>query len=232
MKILSILILGLTLSCSKAKQAATDTANAVQNAAETAVEKTVEVTENVVDTAAKAVQMDATTVKLTNDSSFNFSIIKFKIGSEVTGKFNKFQGSAKYDGKSLTNMMAALFTNSIDTGDTKRDQHLQSPDFFDAAKNPVIAFKAPNAVTLAPNFDLSGELHMKGVSKPITLKAKTISQDENGVVIEATGMINRTDFGVTWNKDLEGEPKTVLGKIGKLVLDDEVKLQMKIVAKK
>ncbi len=234
MKFLLPILLVFTISCSKTKQVVSDTANVVKDAGSAVVEKTGEAATAVADGASKAAKAvtGSNVVKLTNDSSIGFSIIKFKIGSAVTGKFNKFQGSAKYDGKNISNIMAAVFTNSIDTGDEKRDGHLKTGDFFDAAKHPVIGFKVDQAVTLAPSFDLAGELNMKGVKKDVVLKAKTISQDENGVVIEATGAINRSDFGITWNKDLEGGPKTVLGKLGKLILDDEVTLNIKIVAKK
>src|SRR5262245_10471150 len=77
-----------------------------------------------------------------NHSSVMFNV-RHVVG-KVAGHFGKFSGSFNYDGKALSGLtaQAAVDVASIDTGIEKRDNHLRSPDFFDAQKYPSITFKS------------------------------------------------------------------------------------------
>ena len=158
-------------------------------------------------------------------SNVGFSIRHFF--SKVPGKFKTYEGTITLDPKDLTKTVVevTIDTASIDTGNGDRDSHLQSSDFFDAAKFPKITFKStsvsPQGATKAT---LKGELTMHGVTKPVTLEAEVLgfSPDPWGNYrggFEAKTKINRQDFGVSWNKVVEG---------GGSVLSDDVEITINI----
>lgn len=166
-----------------------------------------------------------------DSSTVGFEIIKFKIGSKVAGSFKKFAGSAELDEKKseLSKVVANVEVASIDTADAKRDEHLKSPDFFDTAKHAQMSFVQTGAVAVKPEFDLTGKLTIKGVTKDVTFKMKRSETKENAWVFNGVASINRLDYGVTWNKALEqSDWKSVLGKLGKAVLDDNVDIKLSV----
>jgi polyisoprenoid-binding protein YceI len=98
---------------------------------------------------------------------------------------------------------------SIDTKIEKRDNHLRSPDFFDAAKYPEMTFKSTSVKhTGAGKFTLLGELTLHGVTKEISLDGELRGPVKDpwgntrfGIIV--SGTIDRRDFGLTWNKMIE-----------------------------
>ena len=132
--------------------------------------------------------------------------------SKVSGKFKTYEGVIMMDPKDLskTTVEVTIDTASIDTGNGDRDSHLQSPDFFDAAKFPKITFKSTGVTGQGTTkATLKGDLTMHGVTKPVSLDAEVLgfSADPWGNYrggFEAKTKINRQDFGVSWNKVLEG----------------------------
>ena len=158
-------------------------------------------------------------------SNVGFSIRHFF--SKVPGKFKTYEGTISLDPKDLSKTVVevTIDTASIDTGNGDRDSHLQSSDFFDAAKFPKITFKStgvtPQSATKAT---LKGELTMHGVTKPVTLDAEVLgfSPDPWGnfrAGFEAKTKLNRQDYGVSWNKVVEG---------GGSVLSDDVEITINI----
>ncbi|MBI4686238.1 MAG: YceI family protein [Nitrospirae bacterium] len=144
------------------------------------------------------------------------STIQFKVRhmmvSNVRGTFGKFSGSATLDDKDITKskFAASIETASINTGVAKRDEHLKSPDFFDAAKYPTITFVSKNIKKAGPNkLKLTGDLTMHGVTKEVTLDMEEPAaavKDPWGNIkrgTSATATINRKDFGLTWNAPIE-----------------------------
>lgn len=163
--------------------------------------------------------------------SVGFEIIKFKIGSKVAGNFKKFSGTAELDEKKneLQKVSVSVEIESIDTADEKRDKHLRSEDFFNAEKYPTMTFVSTSAVQVKPEFDLKGKLTIRNVTKNVVLKVKRSETKENAWVFNGTTTINRLDYGVTWNKTLEeSDWKSVLGKLGKAVLDDSVDIKINV----
>lgn len=166
-----------------------------------------------------------------DSGSVGFEIIKFKIGSKVAGSFKKFEGTAELDEKKneLQKVSTTIDVASINTADEKRDGHLKSPDFFDVEKHPKMTFVSSAAAAIKPEFDLKGKLTIKGVTKDVVIKMKRSETKENAWVFLGTTTINRLDYGVTWNKALEeSDWKSVLGKLGKAVLDDNVDINFNI----
>jgi polyisoprenoid-binding protein YceI len=151
--------------------------------------------------------------------------IKHLMISTVKGRFNKFDGGFDYDekSKSLSKVDIKIESASIDTNDKKRDEHLQSPDFFDTKKVSTIEFKADKIsnVEIGKTFKVPGTLTMHGTSKPVSLDVefKGTATDPWGnekVVFGATAKIKRADWGMSWNKSLDkggvvvGEEVTVV----------------------
>lgn len=184
-----------------------------------------------------AVQAHAASFTFDQDSgTVGFEIIKFKIGSKVAGSFKKFSGTAELDEKKneLKSVQVTVDVASVETGEEKRDKHLKSEDFFDAEKYPTITFVSKSSVEIKPEFDLKGKLTIRNVTKDVVLKVKRSETKENAWVFNGTTTVNRLDYGVTWNKAMEeGDWKSVLGKLGKVVLDDnvDIKINVKLVPK-
>lgn len=143
--------------------------------------------------------------------------------SKVNGQFNDYDATLELaDGKTLTGATATIKTASIDTEVAKRDDHLRSPDFFDAAKYPEITFTSKKVTAN----NIFGDLTIRGITKEVSLRY-TLSgpvKDPWGntkVGLEATGTISRKEFGLTWNQMLEA---------GGAVVGDEVELLINVEA--
>ena len=158
--------------------------------------------------------------------------VKHMMISNVHGEFAKVTGTARYDGQSLANseVAAVIDAASINTSEPQRDQHLKSPDFFDAAKYPTITFKSTKVVSDADGFKIMGNLTMHGVTKPVTLIAESLPppiKDPFGFLrtgTEAKTKINRKDFGLTFDK--------VMDNGGALVGDDvDITIDVELIQK-
>lgn len=144
-------------------------------------------------------------------SEVGFSVKHLMI-SNVKGRFAKFSGTINADDKDVTKstVEVEIDANSIDTRDEKRDEHLKSPDFFDTAKNPKITFKSKKVTKAGKGLKVEGDLTMRGVTKPVTLEVEQLTDvvkdpwgnEKRGVVAKAK--VNRKDFGINWNKALDG----------------------------
>jgi len=138
-------------------------------------------------------------------TSFDFTV-KHMMISNVPGEFDKFSGQIMYSPTDLASSSAniSIDVSSINTHIDKRDAHLKSPDFFDAAKFPTITFVSTK---FTPGY-ITGNLTIKGVTKVITIPvtiAGPVKTMMGGQAIGITGTttINRQDYGVNWNKTLD-----------------------------
>lgn len=133
--------------------------------------------------------------------------------STMRGKFNQQSGSLEYDPAAKTAVVTIeIDAASIDTGHTKRDQHLTSPDFLNVAENPSISFKSTEAGWSGDKLDsVTGDLTILGVSKPVTLKINSIHCGEHPFSkkqvcgFDAEASIKRSDFGVNYGVPALGE---------------------------
>ena len=137
-------------------------------------------------------------------SSVGFGIRHFF--SKVSGSFTKFAGNIVVDQANLENssVEATIEIGSVNTANEKRDNHLRSPDFFDAAKFPTITFKSRSwKKTGEDTYDVTGDLTLKGVTKEVVLKVKSLGFGpgmQPGSKLsgwEASTTLKRADFGVT-----------------------------------
>jgi polyisoprenoid-binding protein YceI len=155
-------------------------------------------------------------------STAQFSVTHNMI-STVRGEFGKMSGAIEYDGASVASIKVdvTIDATSINTRNEKRDGHLKSPDFFDVANYPTLIFKSKKAVAGAGGgFKLVGDLTIRGVTKEVTLDATGPSKvikggrGESRVGASATTTINRQDFGVKWNANLDSGGVVVSDMVG------------------
>ena len=159
-------------------------------------------------------------------SAAQFSVRHLMV-SNVRGEFSKVTGKVVYDDATPTaiTVEASIDVSTISTREPQRDTHLKSPDFFDVAKYPEFSFKSTGVKKTAQGLDVSGNLTIHGVSKPVVLHVSGITneiKDPFGMLrrgATATTVINRKDFGMIWNKTLDG---------GGVMVGDEVTITLDV----
>lgn len=136
--------------------------------------------------------------------------VKHLMITTVTGDFKNLSASLTAESDDFENAKVTFEaqTEAINTGNTDRDNHLKSGDFFDAAQFPKITFESSAFKKDSDDYTLEGNLTIKGISKPVKLNVEFggIATDPWGNVkagFTINGKINRTDFGLTWNAALE-----------------------------
>ena len=146
--------------------------------------------------------------------------------TKVRGSFNEYTGAGTVaDG--AASLSIDISVNSIDTRNSDRDAHLQSPDFFDAATFPKITFASTSIKDAGgEKVTVEGNLTVKDVTKPLTIEFEYTgtATDPYGNArfgFEGAAEINRKEFGLTWNAALE---------TGGLLVSENVKLEFEISA--
>lgn len=154
-------------------------------------------------------------------SSMGFKVSHLVI-SKVSGKFDDFSVSLNFDAKNLSDFSIEVIIKieSVNTDNEKRDNHLKSAEFFDAAKYPEMIFKSTKAEKTDNGYVAHGTLTMHGVSKKVDLAFKVNGPiidpwGKTRIGVEASTEINRHDFGVSWSKTLDS---------GGLVVGNEVEI--------
>lgn len=125
--------------------------------------------------------------------------------SEVDGNFKKFDASISSSKSDFSDAVFEMTTDvaSVSTDNDMRDNHIKSPDFFDAAKYPQITFKSKSITKIDDKkYKLTGDLTMHGVTRQIDLNltlngiGKDMRTQKPIAGFKVTGTINRNDFGV------------------------------------
>ncbi|MDB4966380.1 MAG: hypothetical protein JWN44_2069 [Myxococcales bacterium] len=161
-------------------------------------------------------------------SSASFTV-KHMMVSNVRGEFGKIKGSGSWEKPDFSDAKIEVVVDAttIDTRDAKRDAHLKSPDFFDVAKFPALTFKSKRVEKskTAGHLNIVGDLTMHGITKEVTFDVTGPSPETKSpwgttaVGAEARAKINRTDFGLKWNKALEA---------GGVLVADEVNIEISL----
>lgn len=139
-------------------------------------------------------------------STIGFTI-RHMVVSKAKGSFRKFTGTATGDPANPTaaTLQITIDAASIDTANADRDKDLRSDNFFDVAKYPTIVFRSKRIVRAGDGLKIVGDLTMHGVTKEVTLDVDRFAAvSANRVQATAKTRINRKDFGITWNKTLDG----------------------------
>jgi len=155
------------------------------------------------------------------------SRVQFKVKhlmiSNVLGSFKEFEGKATMVENDFSSAVVnfSINTASIDTEAADRDTHLKSVDFFDVENFPKIEFEGKGMTQKdEENYELKGNLTIKGISKPVTLSVEfgglmTDPWGNKKAGFSVTGEINRKDWGMVWNAALE---------TGGVLVSDKVKI--------
>lgn len=147
----------------------------------------------------------------------------------VKGKFKEFAGSLTIAEDGTATATGTVQVASVDTNEAQRDEHLRSPDFFDAATHEQITFTS-TAITPVDDetFKITGDITIHGITKPITLEAVFEGSDQDPwgntrVGLTVTGQIARSDFEMKFNQALGS---------GNMLVSDKVKLALDVSAVK
>jgi len=154
-------------------------------------------------------------------SSVGFSVRHMGV-SNVKGHFDEFAGSLILDNGSIQEATATIQVKSLNTGIEKRDNHLRTADFFEAAKYPEITFKSKRVEKKGDQTVLIGDFTMRGVTKelqlPVTLSGPVKDPQGNSRIgLEAKATVNRTDYGMKFNAVMEA---------GGLMVGDDVTIDI------
>lgn len=159
-------------------------------------------------------------------SSVSFNVNHMVI-SEVSGQFKKFDGEVLSNKKDFSDAKInfSIDVNSIDTDNEKRDNHLKSPDFFNAKKYAKMTFVSKSFKKINnKNYKLTGDFTLHGVTKTITLDVFlggviTDPYKNTRAGFKISGKLNRKDFGLKWNMAMEA---------GGLVVGNEVRITCRV----
>jgi polyisoprenoid-binding protein YceI len=160
-------------------------------------------------------------------SSAHFSIRHMMI-TNVRGGFSGITGTVVVDSDShaASSVDVVIDVNTLNTMDEKRDGHVKSPDFLDAATYPTITFKSDKVTPSGEGeAKVSGQLTIHGTTREVVLNVEGPTGEEKDpwgnlrVGASATTKIKRSDFGLSWSAALE---------TGGVLLGDDLKLEIDV----
>ncbi|MEP0828817.1 MAG: polyisoprenoid-binding protein [bacterium] len=157
-------------------------------------------------------------------SYIGFSVRHMVIAT-VKGNFTDFSGTIVFDSTDLSksSVNATIKSASINTDNTRRDDHLRSADFFDAANFPEITFVSESITKTDNGYLAKGKFTMRGVTKEIGLPFQILgiitgSDGSAKMGVDVTPItINRQEYGLKWSK---------LTETGGLVAGDDIKIEI------
>jgi polyisoprenoid-binding protein YceI len=149
--------------------------------------------------------------------------------AKVRGGFDEFEGTLHIDGEKPANSngRVAIQAKSIETRNKQRDDHLRSNDFLDMDNHPEITFVSTAIEPQGDDtFKVTGDLTIRGITKPVDIDfeftgAATDPFGNSRIGLEGAVVVNRKDFGVSWNAALEG---------GGVLVSEKVTLEIEVSA--
>lgn len=155
-------------------------------------------------------------------SEVSFTVRHLAI-SKVRGTFESFDVTVvTAENPEESTVVATIDMNSVNTNQKDRDNHLRTSDFFAIDEFPTMEYRSTGIRQDGDDFVVEGELTLRGVTKPVTLRGEfggiiTDGYGQTKAGASGTAKINRKDFGVNWNAAIEG---------GGLTLGDEVTISI------
>lgn len=164
----------------------------------------------------------------TSHSRLGF-VARHAMVTKVRGSFEDFSGTVTINGNdpAASTVTVSAQLASIDTGDTSRDEHLRSADFFDVENHPEMSFTSTSLTPAGGDrFTVAGELTIGAVTRPVNLDleytgAATDPFGNDRIGFEGAAEINRKDWGLVWNAALE---------TGGILVGEKIKLELDISA--
>lgn len=163
--------------------------------------------------------------------------VRHMMVSNVRGHIKDVHGTLEFDPDDPTggSVEARLDARKLWSGEASRDEHLKSEDFLDVENHPEITFRSDRVAPVGPNdLVVGGRLTIRGVSRPVELRARFLGEwstpywdgdVDRGPVrrigFEAETVIDRREFGVSWNGSLDR---------GGVVVGDEVRIRLDVEA--
>jgi polyisoprenoid-binding protein YceI len=157
-------------------------------------------------------------------SEVTFSVKHLAI-SKVRGSFERFTATiVTAEDPAKSTVEASIEVASVNTNQKDRDNHLRTNDFFKADEFPNITFVSTSVALDGDDITVVGDLSLRGVTKPVTLKGEfggivTDGYGQTKAGFTASTKVNRHDYGVSWNAALEA---------GGLTLGDDVTINFEL----
>jgi polyisoprenoid-binding protein YceI len=147
----------------------------------------------------------------------------------VRGHFKNIGGAIEFDASRPEDarVEVSIAGSTLWSGEPERDDHLRSEDFLHVERHPAIGFRSTRVEPVARNeYRVVGDLTIRGVTRPVALDVRYLGQcrspfDDTRIGFTATTRINRHDFGVSWNADLQD---------GGIVVGDDVLITLDVAA--
>jgi len=162
------------------------------------------------------------------NSEITFSV-KHLVISKVRGSFKQFSGEILVAEEFwASSASASIRSDSVDTGLAARDKDLRGPDFLDAESHPTLEFRSTGLSASGDGWTLTGDLTVAGQTRPVWLAVEFagVATDPWGnvkAVFSATTKLNREEFGLTYNKVIEG---------GGVLIGSDITIEIEIQAKR
>ncbi|HEY8582684.1 MAG TPA: YceI family protein [Capillimicrobium sp.] len=145
--------------------------------------------------------------------------------ANVRGRFETFQGAIEVTESGIA-IAGTVDLASVDTGVEARDDHLRSVDFFHVDEHPELRFASRDVVVDGADIEIAGDLTLRGVTRPITLRGELGGYDtdpdgDTRLGVEVAGQLSRAEFGMRFNQALGS---------GNVLVADRVKLILEVSA--
>ncbi len=154
--------------------------------------------------------------------------VRHMVVAKVSGSFKNFSGTIVYDEQDITksSVTVTIKVASVDTDNERRDGHLRSGDFFNAATDSVITFVSKKIAKKGKGFVATGDFTLRGVTKEIALPFTILGKIKDPwgntrLGIESSISINRFDYGVKWDNKITD---------GSLIVSDKVDITLTLEA--
>ncbi|MBV9205237.1 MAG: YceI family protein [Actinobacteria bacterium] len=154
-------------------------------------------------------------------------VVRHMMVSKVRGRFDRFEGTFTTAPDPLqSSVTATIDLASVNTGQSDRDNHIRSADFFEVESHPTMTFQSTGVRPDGDRFLLDGDLTIRGTTRPVTLRLELngFGPDPFGGTragFSATGEINRHDWGVSYNGPIPGAGNAV-------ILSDKITINLEI----
>jgi polyisoprenoid-binding protein YceI len=153
--------------------------------------------------------------------------VRHMMVSTVVGRFPRWRGTLEHDPADplRTRAEAVIELQSVETGDTARDDYLRTSDLLDLAHYPQMQFSSKSVTARGDAYVLEGLLTIRGTTRPVRLDVTgglpRAEEDRERVTFEAKGVLRRKEFGLTWSRFVEA---------GGLAVSDDVEIVLHVEA--